>query len=190
MVLGCLGLSRAPCVGLGFLVRLRFASRSLAVWRVCAIALGFVSGWRAFSSVSLCNSMYQYMVLSTWYSYHVQVHIRQGLDRPSTGRAASSERQRHPPWTPSTRHAVLQRDRRCRFENCCVSLCCSAAPCGYRGLCMCSVTTRQLCHCARTERRRSESSILTSRIILHVIMLQVGSLCFCTASQRTMCRIV
>jgi hypothetical protein len=40
-----------------------------------------------------------------------------------------------------------------------------------------------------TERRRSESSILTSCIILHVIMLQVGSLCFCTASQRTMCRI-
>jgi hypothetical protein len=26
------------------------------MWRVCAIALSFVSGWRAFSSVSLCNS--------------------------------------------------------------------------------------------------------------------------------------
>jgi hypothetical protein len=50
-------LSRAPCVGLGFLVRLRFASRSLAVWRVCAIALSFVSGWRAFSSVSLCTTI-------------------------------------------------------------------------------------------------------------------------------------
>jgi hypothetical protein len=34
---------------------LRFASRSLAVWRVCAIALSFVSGWRAFCSVSLCR---------------------------------------------------------------------------------------------------------------------------------------
>jgi hypothetical protein len=44
-------------VGLGFLVRLRFASRSLAVWRVCAIALSFVSGWRAFSSVSLCKDI-------------------------------------------------------------------------------------------------------------------------------------
>jgi hypothetical protein len=42
-------------VGFGFLVLLRFASRSLAMWRVCAIALSFVSGWRAFSSVSLCN---------------------------------------------------------------------------------------------------------------------------------------
>jgi hypothetical protein len=40
---------------LGFLVRLRFASRSPAMWRVCAIALSFVSGWRAFSSVSLCK---------------------------------------------------------------------------------------------------------------------------------------
>jgi hypothetical protein len=49
------GLSRARCVGLGFLVRLRFASRSLAMCRVCAIALSFVSGWRAFSSVSLCK---------------------------------------------------------------------------------------------------------------------------------------
>jgi hypothetical protein len=44
-------------VGLGLLVRLRFASRSPAMWRVCAIALSFVSGWRAFSSVSLCNSI-------------------------------------------------------------------------------------------------------------------------------------
>jgi hypothetical protein len=52
---GCLGLSLAPCVGLGFLVRLRFASRSPAMWRVCAIALSFVSGWRAFPSVSLCK---------------------------------------------------------------------------------------------------------------------------------------
>jgi hypothetical protein len=42
---------------LGFLVRLRFASRSPAMWRVCAIALSFVSGWRAFSSVSLCKSI-------------------------------------------------------------------------------------------------------------------------------------
>jgi hypothetical protein len=46
-------------VGLGFLVRLRFASRSPAMWRVCAIALSFVSGWRAFSSVSLCNTVLQ-----------------------------------------------------------------------------------------------------------------------------------
>jgi hypothetical protein len=28
------------------------------MWRVCAIALSFVSGWRAFSSVSLCKSIY------------------------------------------------------------------------------------------------------------------------------------
>jgi hypothetical protein len=25
------------------------------MWRVCAMALSFVSGWRAFSSVSLCK---------------------------------------------------------------------------------------------------------------------------------------
>jgi hypothetical protein len=29
----------------------------LAMWRVRAIALSFVSGWRAFSSVSLCKSI-------------------------------------------------------------------------------------------------------------------------------------
>jgi hypothetical protein len=29
--------------------------KSTAMWRVCAIALSFVSGWRAFSSVSLCK---------------------------------------------------------------------------------------------------------------------------------------
>jgi hypothetical protein len=27
------------------------------MWRVCAIALSFVSGWRAFSSFSLCKSI-------------------------------------------------------------------------------------------------------------------------------------
>jgi hypothetical protein len=48
--------SRPVCgLGCGCLVRLRFASRSLAVWRVCAIAPSFISGWRAFSSVSLCT---------------------------------------------------------------------------------------------------------------------------------------
>jgi hypothetical protein len=31
--------------------------RSLAMWRVCAIAPSFVSGWRAFSSVSLRQSI-------------------------------------------------------------------------------------------------------------------------------------
>jgi hypothetical protein len=34
----CVGSSRAPCVVLRCLVRLRFALRSLAMWRVCAIA--------------------------------------------------------------------------------------------------------------------------------------------------------
>jgi hypothetical protein len=44
-------------VGLGFLVQIRFALRSLAVWRVRAIAPSFIFGWRAFSSVSLCKSI-------------------------------------------------------------------------------------------------------------------------------------
>jgi hypothetical protein len=44
-------------VGLGFLVRLRFALRGLAMWRVRAIAPSFIFGWRAFSSVSLCKSI-------------------------------------------------------------------------------------------------------------------------------------
>jgi hypothetical protein len=48
----------SPCVGLGFLVRLRFALRSFAVWCVCAIAPSFVSGWRAFSSVYFCKYVY------------------------------------------------------------------------------------------------------------------------------------
>jgi hypothetical protein len=34
------------------------------------------------------------------------------------------------------------------------------------------------------------SSALRLEGALHVIMLQVGSLCFCIASLRTMCRIV
>jgi hypothetical protein len=54
--LGCLGLSLALCVDLGFLVWLRFALRSLAVWRVRAIAPSFIFGRRAFTSVSLCNA--------------------------------------------------------------------------------------------------------------------------------------
>jgi hypothetical protein len=57
ILLCCLGLSRAPCLGLGCLVRLRFALRGLAVWRVCAIAPSFASGWWAFSSVSFCKSI-------------------------------------------------------------------------------------------------------------------------------------
>jgi hypothetical protein len=44
-------------VGLGFLVRLRFALRSLAVWHVRAIAPSFIFGWRAFSSVILCKTI-------------------------------------------------------------------------------------------------------------------------------------
>jgi hypothetical protein len=40
------------------------------------------------------------------------------------GRAASSRRQWHPPWTLGTRHAALQHERICRFVNCCMSLCC------------------------------------------------------------------
>jgi hypothetical protein len=52
-----LGLSRVPCVGLGFLVRLRFALHGFAVWCVCAIAPSLNSGWRAFSSVFLCQSI-------------------------------------------------------------------------------------------------------------------------------------
>jgi hypothetical protein len=50
-------LSLALCVGLRFLVRLRFALRSLAVWRVRAVASSFIFGWRAFPSVSLCKSI-------------------------------------------------------------------------------------------------------------------------------------
>jgi hypothetical protein len=45
---GCLGLSRAPCVRLGFLGCLCFELCSLALWRVCVIAPSFVSGWRPF----------------------------------------------------------------------------------------------------------------------------------------------
>jgi hypothetical protein len=58
-------LSTAPCVGLRCLVRLRLALRSLAVWRVLAIAPSFIFDWRAFSSVSLCNSnIYRIPLLS------------------------------------------------------------------------------------------------------------------------------
>jgi small nuclear ribonucleoprotein (snRNP)-like protein len=52
----CQGLLCAPCVGLGFLIWLRFELRGLALCRVCAIAPSFVSGLRALSSVSLCTS--------------------------------------------------------------------------------------------------------------------------------------
>jgi hypothetical protein len=40
--------------GFWFLVRLRFALRGLALCRVCEVP-SFVSGWRAFSSFSLCK---------------------------------------------------------------------------------------------------------------------------------------
>jgi hypothetical protein len=33
------------------------------MWRVCAIALSFVSGWRAFSSVFLCKSIFKGVAL-------------------------------------------------------------------------------------------------------------------------------
>jgi hypothetical protein len=46
-VTGGLGLFYAPYIGLGYLVWLLFALRSLALWRVCAIAPCFGSGWRA-----------------------------------------------------------------------------------------------------------------------------------------------
>jgi hypothetical protein len=48
----------SPCLNFGFLVRLPFALHSFALFRVCAIAPSFVSGWRAFSSVSLCKSIF------------------------------------------------------------------------------------------------------------------------------------
>jgi hypothetical protein len=47
-----------PVCGFGVLVWLRFALRSLAMWRVCAIAPTYASGWRAFSSVSLCEPIF------------------------------------------------------------------------------------------------------------------------------------
>jgi hypothetical protein len=50
----------APYVGLGFFVQLRFALRGLALCCVHAIAPSFVSGWRAVSSISLCN-LYRYL---------------------------------------------------------------------------------------------------------------------------------
>jgi hypothetical protein len=61
------GLSLALCVGLGFLVWLRFALRSLAVWRVRAIAPSFIFGWRAFSSVSLCKNMFERLPQDVWH---------------------------------------------------------------------------------------------------------------------------
>jgi hypothetical protein len=62
-------MSLALCVGLGFLVRLRFALRSLAVWRVRAVAPGFIFGWRAFSSVSLCKSIKIKIFVSGWQAF-------------------------------------------------------------------------------------------------------------------------
>jgi hypothetical protein len=43
----------APWVGLAFLFWRCVALRGFALWRVFAIEPRFVSGWRAFSSVSL-----------------------------------------------------------------------------------------------------------------------------------------
>jgi hypothetical protein len=55
-IYGGLGLLCAPCVGLASLVRLRFALRGFALKRVCALAPGFISGWRAFFPfLSLCK---------------------------------------------------------------------------------------------------------------------------------------
>jgi hypothetical protein len=70
-------------VGLGFLVRLRFASRGPAMWRVCAIALSFVSGWRAFYSVSLCKNIFAELALfrlaSLFFRLSLSNYICRGL---------------------------------------------------------------------------------------------------------------
>jgi hypothetical protein len=55
-----------PVCGFGCLVRLRFALRSLAVWRVCAIAPSFVSGWRALSSVSQFKYIVGQVLQAPW----------------------------------------------------------------------------------------------------------------------------
>jgi hypothetical protein len=59
--------SRPVCgLGCGCLVRLRFALRSPAVWRVRAIAPDIVSGWRACSSVSLSKSIIIFLCQSVF----------------------------------------------------------------------------------------------------------------------------
>jgi hypothetical protein len=67
------GLLCVPCVGLAFSLWLRFALRSLALWRVGAIAPSFVSGWRASSSISLC--------VTSIHMHALSYRLRSGLFR-------------------------------------------------------------------------------------------------------------
>jgi hypothetical protein len=63
----------APCVGLGFLVRLCFALRCVAL--LCAMAPSFVSGWRAFASVCLCKNV----TLQQWTRERAHPHWRKPM---------------------------------------------------------------------------------------------------------------
>jgi hypothetical protein len=47
------------------------------MWRVCAIALSFVSGWRAFSSVSLCKSIIRESPANGLHETHIYSPLRQ-----------------------------------------------------------------------------------------------------------------
>jgi hypothetical protein len=60
-----------PACGFGgwFLVWLCFALRGHDLWRVCAIAPSFVSGWRAFSSVSLCTYFFDCTIRHVSFSH-------------------------------------------------------------------------------------------------------------------------
>jgi hypothetical protein len=61
----CFRPALSPVCGFWVFFWLRFALRSFALWRVCAIAPSFVSGWRAFSSVSLYDNRSPSSILLT-----------------------------------------------------------------------------------------------------------------------------
>jgi hypothetical protein len=85
-------------VGLRFLVRLRFALRSLAVWRVRAIAPSFVFGWQAFSSVSLCENIKLCQYIKPYAQLVGSLLHLSGCTRPDISRAvgALSRHMAHP----------------------------------------------------------------------------------------------
>jgi hypothetical protein len=77
------------------------------------------------------------------------------------GRVVSSQRQQLPPWMPSTRHVVLQREKRCRCANCLGRSPCCVRCCGQERQLLFCVTIRRLYHCAWIVRRESGPSTLT-----------------------------
>jgi hypothetical protein len=57
------------------------------MWRVCAVALSLVSGWRAFSSISLCTYMEEYgRIYSSIFPIYFYINLEELVQKHQTER--------------------------------------------------------------------------------------------------------